>query len=113
MERREWNAKDTAELRALYPDEPSTDDDALRAARHFGWEVREGIPEGDGFWALEPRCVLRHWARAPGDEKWVCLGCYGTSPFERRILEEFFAALKRDPNGAMKDGQVAHARLSV
>lgn len=78
----------------MFPDEPQRDVEACRVARHFGCEVMQGIPEGDGYWALEPRCVVGPWYRRPGAERWECLRCYGISAFSTQIEEEFLARLR-------------------
>lgn len=77
-ERREWKAKDADEVRLTLDYVYVPDAEAKAIAEHFGYEVSQGMPEGDGYWTLEPRCVIGQWYRKPG-EKWSCLDCAGGS----------------------------------
>ena len=52
------------------------------------------MPEGDDYWALEPRCVLRPWYRRVGDESWSCLGCIGSYAFDSQIREAFMQTFR-------------------
>lgn len=95
-ERRKWTAKDRDEVLRLFPEETVRDGDneAICAAKHFGCEVRESIPAEDGYWSLEPRCVLSPWYRRPNESRWDCLGCRGIWAFSSDIEAEFLRMLK-------------------
>lgn len=93
-ERREWKASDADEVRVLCPDETGRDDEAEAVAKHFGYEVRNGIPEGGHYWALEPRCVLGLWYRRAGEENWSCLRCMGVYAFESQMRDDWMRRFK-------------------
>jgi hypothetical protein len=98
-DRREWKWEDMDEVRRMFADETGpvgyyVDDEGEAVARHFGHEVRYGIPHEGGYWALEPRCVIALWSRKPG-EKWSCLRCYGGSyAFDSQIRDEWMREFK-------------------
>lgn len=92
-ERDEWKAVDADEALAAYEKQTGLryepDTEAAAVARHFGYEVRVGMPTEGDYWALEPRCVIGQWYRKPG-EKWSCLDCSGGSyAFDSSIREEW------------------------
>lgn len=97
---REWKAGDAEEARAALGYEYKPDEEAAAVARHFGYEVRLGMPQEGGYWSLEPRCVIGQWYRKPG-EKWTCMDCYGgTYVFDSDIREEWLARFRElTPSG--------------
>jgi len=96
MDRKPWTAADRAEIRRMFPFVTPTSEDDVMVAAHFGCEIREGIPEGEGYWALEPLCVLGHWYRHPGETRWECLRCATMWAFTSRIVEEFVKKLREE-----------------
>lgn len=84
----------------MFPEEPERGQDyqdCLRLAKCFGYEVQEGMPEGSGYWALEPRCVLGLWYRKDASETWQCLRCTGSYAFDSLIREAFIRELRSLP----------------
>lgn len=92
-EMRRWGAADYDEIRGMFPDEPHIERDSYDAAVHFGCEITDRMPAGDGYWALEPRCVVRPWFRRKGRETWVCLTCCGN--FDTEIRDEFYERIRQ------------------